>query len=72
MDIGGKGTNQAVAAARLGANVKIVAMVGDDMFADECIKKLKAAGVKTDLVGKASDIHTGGASITVDEKGRVL
>jgi len=65
---GGKGANQAVAAARLGATVRLFACVGNDPFADLALAELRNAGV--DLGGlKRTDTPTGIALIAVDEKG---
>jgi ribokinase len=64
---GGKGANQAVACARLGADVRMVAAVGRDAFADEALAGLRAAGVGLDL--REVDQPTGVALITVDASG---
>src|SRR5689334_9370433 len=50
MFVGGKGANQACAAARLGGDVRMAGKVGSDMFADRLLTELKAAGVGTDSV----------------------
>jgi ribokinase len=60
---GGKGANQAVAAARLGAEVTLVACVGDDGFAGDALASLEQAGVRLQL--KRVDAPTGVALITV-------
>ena len=64
---GGKGANQAVACARLGAKVRMVAAVGDDPYADEALAGLRAAGVELDL--RVVEASTGVALITVDATG---
>jgi ribokinase len=65
---GGKGANQAVAAARLGAEVTFVGCVGNDSFADEALTGLLEAGVVVDTVRRAQ-APTGVALIVVDEDG---
>jgi len=64
---GGKGANQAVAAARLGAEVELVGCVGRDEVADEATEALREAGVEERWIAK--DAATGIALITVDAAG---
>lgn len=65
---GGKGANQALAARRAGAEVRLFGAIGYDAFADTALLELKPAGV--DLLGVARLPHTTGlALITVDDKG---
>jgi ribokinase len=64
---GGKGANQAVACARLGADVTMIAAVGADTNADDALSELRAAGVT--LLLEESDAHTGVALIQVDAAG---
>jgi ribokinase len=66
---GGKGANQAVAAARLGARVAMAGCVGRDAFGQSLIAGLRAAGVDAEDV-TAVDGATGTALITVDAAGR--
>ncbi|MGW4380785.1 ribokinase [Kitasatospora sp. NPDC004531] len=65
--VGGKGANQAVAAARLGARVRLVARVGAD--AEGVLRALAAEGVDVTAVLPAEDADTGIASVVVDRAG---
>ena len=67
--LGGKGANQAVAAARLGRSVAMVGRVGADAEGDECAGGLDADGVSTDAVVRDRDVPTGVALIAVDPSG---
>ena len=69
---GGKGANQAVAAARLGAEVAFLAKVGSDMFGDQAIENYKREGIAVDLILRDPTRHTGVALILVDERGENL
>jgi ribokinase len=66
---GGKGANQAVAAARLGARVAFVACLGHDARGDELLKLLGAEGINTDHVYRDPKASTGVALIMVDKSG---
>jgi ribokinase len=66
---GGKGANQALAARRLGAQVRLVAAVGADDVAQQALSLVRAAGVDTDAVRTVADTGTGVALIEVDEGG---
>jgi ribokinase len=66
---GGKGANQAVAAARLGANVSMLGRVGKDNFGDFLLNNLKANHVNTHLIQR-DDASTGTATIIVDSNGQ--
>ncbi|MDM5340619.1 ribokinase [Fictibacillus enclensis] len=63
---GGKGANQAVAAAKLGADVRMVGCVGDDVFGTELLEHLKKQGVDVSHVDQVSG-STGTATILVSE-----
>lgn len=66
---GGKGANQAVAAARLGARVAFVARIGTDPHGDQIMERLAAEGVNTTRVIHDSDAPTGVALVQVSEQG---
>ena len=65
---GGKGANQAVAAARLGASVAMVAKVGTDFFGKNFISALQSDNIDTASVKISQTAHTGMANIVVDTK----
>lgn len=67
---GGKGANQALAAARLGGRVHMVGCVGEDDFARLPRSALEAAGVDVSYVRTAAGTHTGTAVIVVDPSGQ--
>jgi ribokinase len=62
---GGKGANQAVAAAKLGAPTMLIGCVGKDAFGDDLKAFLAAQGIDLSLVRETADAHTGTAIITV-------
>jgi ribokinase len=67
---GGKGANQAVACARLGATTFMAGRVGRDDFGDALLANLKKAGVRTRSVLRDEDDPTGIAVIVVDARGQ--
>lgn len=69
MGAGGKGANQAVAAARAGAEVWFIARVGDDTFGEEALQHLRRDGINTDFMIRDKTAPTGVASIVVDDAG---
>lgn len=66
---GGKGANQAVAAARAGADTVMVGRVGDDLFADLLIENLRSEGIDDSSVSRVEKTTSGVAHIRVDGKG---
>lgn len=66
---GGKGANQAVAAGRLEADVRMVGKIGDDMYGKQLVHNLQKNGVKTSEVLVDSHSATGVAAIEVDGTG---
>ena len=66
---GGKGANQAVAAARAGGHVSFVACVGDDMFGEQALKGFTKDSINTEYVFKDKQQPSGCALIFVDKDG---
>jgi ribokinase len=66
---GGKGANQAVAAARAGGSVALIGCLGDDPFGDETLAALTAEGIAVHAVRRVSGTPSGVALILVDERG---
>jgi ribokinase len=69
---GGKGANQAVAAARLGASVRMAGCVGDDDFGRQLLAALRAENIAADDVRTVPGVPTGLAMISVDPAGENL
>ncbi|MCC9654295.1 ribokinase [Rhodopirellula halodulae] len=65
--MGGKGANQAVVAARLGADVSFIAKVGDDGFGQQALDAYTADGIDVSFVQREPDCPTGTAAIMVDD-----
>jgi ribokinase len=66
---GGKGANQAVAAARLGVNTQMIGRVGRDRFGEELLASLQESSVKTEGVLSDPETHSGVAVIAVGDRG---
>jgi ribokinase len=69
MAAGGKGANQAVAAARLGAQVTFVACLGRDVFGDQAIAGYQREGIDTSRIVRDAEAASGVALIFVDARG---
>ena len=69
MTPGGKGANQAVAAAKLGAEVYFIAKLGDDVFGEQSLNNLRKEAVNTKYVTRTEQAPSGVALIMVDEEG---
>lgn len=67
---GGKGANQCVMAARLGAKTAMIGKVGDDSFGRDTINNFKENEVITDFLGTTDEASTGVAPILVEESGQ--
>lgn len=70
LGFGGKGANQAVAARLCGANVVMVAKVGNDLFGPATIKNFEALGINATNVSMAEGVSSGVAPIFVDPEGQ--
>jgi len=66
---GGKGANQAVAAARTGAEVTFVACVADDAFGSQSVDNYRKDGINTNYIKVQSGTHSGVALINVSDDG---
>jgi ribokinase len=66
---GGKGANQAVAAARAGGDVVFIASVGDDAYGQEAIKGYRLDNINTEEIKVCKGLPSGIAMITISEKG---
>lgn len=69
MGPGGKGSNQAVGVARLGAESHFVSMIGQDAFGEMAVALYAAEGVKTSHLQRTADRNTGVGFITLDDAG---
>ena len=69
MAAGGKGANQAVAAARAGGDVTLIARIGRDVFGRQAQEALEQDGINTEHVAVDPDLPSGVAFIFVDERG---
>jgi ribokinase len=66
---GGKGANQAVQCARLGADVILLARIGKDPFGDRSVEQFRREGIDTSFIIRDEEHHSGIALIFVDKKG---
>lgn len=66
---GGKGANQAVAAARAGGKVTFASCLGDDVFASQILEGIRSDGIDTSLITTIPNYSTGTALIYVDSAG---
>jgi len=69
MNPGGKGANQAVAAARLGGKVRFITKRGNDLFGNQTVGLLMRENIDTDYIVKDPNLPSGVALITVDADG---
>ena len=69
MNPGGKGANQAVAAARMGGNVTLISKTGNDVFGKQSVSLYNSENIKTDFIYSDPKRPSGVALITVDSNG---
>jgi ribokinase len=69
MNPGGKGANQAVAAARMGGHVTFISKTGNDLFGKQSMDHYNAEGINTEYIFSDPKNHSGIALITVDANG---
>jgi len=69
MTPGGKGANQAVAAAKLGAEVYFVAKLGNDIFGEQSLANFAKESIRTEYITQTNEAPSGVALITVDQTG---
>lgn len=69
MNPGGKGANQAVAAARLGGNVIFISKMGNDVFGKQSFQLFEEEGIDTQYIFSDDELPSGVALITVDDEG---
>jgi len=72
MNAGGKGANQAVAAARLGAQVAFVCKTGNDIFGQQAKQLFASEGIDTSFVFSDAEHPSGVALITVDAQEKTV
>lgn len=70
MGFGGKGANQAVMAAKLGAKVTMISKVGRDVFGENTLQNFRQLGIDTRHVHQTDQAFSGVAPIAVDAEGR--
>src|SRR5579864_4707124 len=67
VDYGGKGSNQAVGCARLGAEVSFIAKIGKDNFGDMALRLYREEGIQTNFIQQLTEQPTGVGFILVEE-----
>lgn len=69
---GGKGSNQAVAASRFGADTRFIGRIGKDKYGDDALAMYKRLGINADMIKVDTTIHSGISVILIDRDGRNL